>query len=84
MKPITGICPAAEGYTVCTKLVSVNETKNVTQLELVKIEKCCPGYEPNHGKCIPICKSGCENAVCVDPVYETCQCNDGFVPDSNK
>lgn len=84
MKPITGICQATNNYTVCEKFVRVNETENVTRLKLVRIEKCCSGYEEHHDKCIPNCKSGCENAVCVDPVNEICQCNDGFVPDSNK
>lgn len=51
---------------------------------MVRIDNCCSGYEAHHDKCIPKCKSGCENAVCVDPVNEICQCNDGFVPDSNK
>lgn len=84
MKPITGICPGTNNYIVCDKFVRVNETKNVTRLKLVRIDDCCSGYVAHHDKCIPKCKSGCENAVCVDPVNEICQCNDGFFPDSNK
>lgn len=78
------VCPDGNIFRNCTKYTEVVENKTVYLTKNERIEKCCDGYEEIDGKCSAICKSGCENGVCVDPVNEICQCNNGFEADNNE
>ncbi|XP_018794776.1 PREDICTED: multiple epidermal growth factor-like domains protein 11 [Bactrocera latifrons] len=49
-------------------------TKYGPDAKVIRI--CCPGYEGDGVNCVPFCRCGCINGVCVKPDF--CECHEGF------
>lgn len=48
------------------------------------VETCCENHKPykyDNRRCVPECKYGCKNGVCIAP--NKCQCIDGFVANAS-
>ena len=46
-------------------MVTVWTEKNITRI--VNHHRCCQGYEPQDGRCIPVCEERCLHGTCVEP-----------------